>query len=124
MRHIPLQKGKCLTVVLCFLMALLAQGSASAADNDKAKGQGQGQGQGDKECERQVMCKDKSAPKDGKCADGSEAVLALACMQKPAPCGSTCYSWQEGKTGCDTSHPTAKCTTVNNPNGSCQCKCL
>jgi len=122
MRHIPLQKGKCLTVVLCFLLALLAQGSAPAP----AAAKGEGKGKGHKECQTRLMCQDKSAPKDGKCSDGSEAVLALACMQKPDPtCGSVCYSWQEGKTGCDTSHPNAKCTTVRNipPSNSCECRC-
>jgi hypothetical protein len=117
MRYLSLQKGKVLTVVFCFLMALLAQGSAPAG--------GKNEGKGHKEPCAQLMCKDKSTPVNGKCSDGSEAVMALACMQKPASCGSTCYSWQEGHAGCDTSHPSAKCTTVTDPaNGSCSCKCL
>jgi hypothetical protein len=81
-------------------------------------------GDKDKKCGENVVvtCKDKSQPKDGKCADGSNAIVELACMQKPAACGSVCYDWQIGK-ACDTSNPNARCHTVTNPNGSCECKC-
>jgi hypothetical protein len=97
-------------VLMCILLSFLVQGCVSGG-HKKCDGAG-------------LMCKDKSTPVEGKCSDGSEATLALACMQMPASCGSKCYSWQEGRTGCDTNNPNAKCTTTNYPNGSCYCACL
>ena len=69
-----------------------------------------------------MKCKDGSTPKDGKCPGGAAPIIGQACMKRSASCGFTCYF--EGRTGCDPSNPSAKCSTVTNPDGSCDCKCL
>ena len=117
MRHLLHHKWKFLTVVLCFIMALAA-GTALVAAKDKDKGKGKSH----KECETKLMCKDNSAPQGGMCADGSEALPALACQTKPGVPTNCCYSWQTGV--CDVSNPNARCKSVSNPNGTCESKCM
>jgi hypothetical protein len=111
MRSLQVHKGHRRMVLLAFLMAFLIQGCAH---------------HGEQKCaQADVMCPDKSMPHNGKCADGSEALLALACLQKPKSCGSECYSWQLGKPGCDTNNSSLTCQNYTNPTtGACSCRCM
>ncbi len=118
-------KGR--TLLMGLLLALLLQGCITLTCT------GCGDKSSEKKCGEAVAvtltCKDLSIPRDGMCSNGEEAipsneVIPQACMQKPMPCGSKCYSWQEGKKGCDTNNPNAKCTTITRSNGACECKCL
>ena len=73
-----------------------------------------------------VTCIDKSKPVDGKCADGSLTVITQGCTAVPKACGVGCSALVEGKSNCDISHPTNKCTTVwNQAHTRCiDCQCL
>ncbi len=122
-----LQEYRGCTLLTCFFMASVVQGCVTMTCTncgDKSSDE--------KQCGQATAvvleCKDHSIPKDGMCSNGEEAVPAngiipQACVSKPAPCGSTCYDWQVGKS-CDTSHPNLKCTKHTYSNGSCACRCM
>jgi hypothetical protein len=103
-------------VVLCFIMAVAA-GTALVAAKDKDKNHGKSH-----KCEMKMKCKDNSDPNNGMCADGTEAIAALACQTKPNTPTNCCYSWQTGV--CDVNNPAARCKSVSNPNGTCECRCM
>ncbi len=119
---------RCCTLLTCLFIASVIQGCFTMTCTNCGDKISDG-----KQCGQATAvvleCKDHSIPRDGMCSNGEEAVpvngiIPQACVPKPAPCGSICYDWQLGKTGCDTSRPNAKCTNYTWPNGSCECRCL
>lgn len=128
LEYLSLRIHKGCALPICFFLMLTIQGCAIVTCPSCRDKTSDG-----KECGTPtavvLTCKDSSIPRDGMCSNGEDAVPAdevipQACMQKPASCGSKCYAWQEGKTGCDTSNPAAKCTSYTYSNGSCKCRCM